>query len=102
LGASGVVPGGANVFPRVYVDLWEAAQAEDLAKLRVAQGRLMRAQALFALDRTHSSNFGSFLKCAKHALQVRGIGQGHLSEPFAPLGMESRQAVERLLEALAD
>jgi len=96
------VNGGANVFPRAYVDLWDAAQRQDTPALRAAQTRLMRTLALYGLDAAHSSGFGSFLKCTKYALQVRGIGQGHLMPPFAPLGAESRKAVERLLADLAE
>lgn len=102
LGAHGVVNGGTNVFPRVYVELWEASQRGDTAALRAAHGRLVRTLALYGLDRAHSSSFGSYLKCTKHALRVLGIGQGHLSPPFAPLGEESRRAVERLLADLAE
>lgn len=102
LGAHGMVNGGSNVFPRVYVNLWEATQAGDAAAMRVAQGRLMHTLALYGLDRAHSSSFGSFLKCTKYALQVLGIAGEHLSPPFAPLGAETRKSVERLLAELAD
>jgi len=102
VGAHGIVNGGANVFPRVYVALYDAAQRGDLAALRTAHGQILRAQALFAADRGASSPFGSFLKCSKHALQVLGIGQGHLAHPFAPLDAETRRAVERLLAELAE
>ena len=102
LGAHGMVPGGANAFPRVYVDLWEAAQRQDAEAVRAAQGRLMGTLALYGIDRAHSSPFGSFLKCLKYALHLRGIGQGHLSPPFAPLGAEARTAVERALANLKE
>jgi dihydrodipicolinate synthase/N-acetylneuraminate lyase len=102
IGAHGIVNGGSNVFPRLYVALWDAAQRGDAAALRAAHGQLLRALELFALDRGNSSAFGSFLKCCKHALSVLGIGQGHLSPTFAPLGAASRRAVERMLAGLAE
>ncbi len=100
LGAHGVVNGGANVFPQLYVALYEAARGGEPAALREAHRRLMRTLPLYGLDLAQSSWFGSYLKCTKHALSLLGIGQGHCAYPFAPLAPETQTAVAELLRTL--
>lgn len=102
MGAHGIVNGGANVFPALYVALYEAAQQGDPAAVRAVQARLIRAQRLFEVDVGRSTWFGSFVKTTKYALQVLGICQEHCSFPFQPLGSEARREVERMLADLAE
>ena len=47
LGAAGGVNGGANVFPELYVALYEAAAANDLERVKALQHHVMAVAALY-------------------------------------------------------
>ena len=102
MGAHGLVNGGMNVFPGVYVSLYRAARSGDVPAVQREHQRLMRCLRLLRVDRAQSSPFGSFVKTTKYALQLMGICSEHLSLPFEPLGAESKRKVEQFLADLAE
>jgi dihydrodipicolinate synthase/N-acetylneuraminate lyase len=79
LGAHGGVCGGANLLPRLYVDLYEAARAKDLARVETLHRVVMRIDStIYSVGRYGSS----FLKGLKCALSCLGICSDFLAEPF--------------------
>lgn len=97
LGASGGVPGGANLCPELYVQLYEAALAGDAARLAPLQQRVMAVStALYGMGR-HSS---SYLKGVKCALACLGICGDFLAEPFHRFREPERAAIEKRLVEL--
>ena len=102
MGAHGIVNGGANLFPRVYLSIYEAARSGDVEALRAAHHELMRCWAVFEVDLPHSTSFGAFVKGAKYGLRVLGICSDHVSFPFEPLSRESKREIERLLRELGE
>ncbi|MBQ0033388.1 MAG: dihydrodipicolinate synthase family protein, partial [bacterium] len=46
MGASGGVAGGANIFPKTFVDIYDAAVAKDVDRVRELQERIMRVSSL--------------------------------------------------------
>ena len=98
LGAHGGVCGGANLLPRLYVDLYEAACAEDLARVESLHKMVMRIDAtIYSVGRYESS----FLKGVKCALACLGICSDFLAEPFHRFREPQRQIIRRYLEELA-
>jgi 4-hydroxy-tetrahydrodipicolinate synthase len=90
-GAHGAVPGGANLFPRLFVDLFEKG-GKDL------QSRVLRLQeTVFAVGR-HASSYLKGLKCA---LSLLGICDDVMAEPFARFRAPERERVRRRLADLA-
>jgi 4-hydroxy-tetrahydrodipicolinate synthase len=86
-GAHGAVPGGANLFPRLFVDLFEKG-GKDL------QSRVLRLQeTVFAVGR-HASSYLKGLKCA---LSLLGICSDLPAEPFARFRAPERERVRRHL-----
>ena len=70
LGAAGGVNGGANVFPELYVALYEAAAANDLERVKALQHHVMAvAASLYTIGRYGSSA----IKGIKCALSLMGI-----------------------------
>jgi dihydrodipicolinate synthase/N-acetylneuraminate lyase len=96
-GAHGGVCGGANLLPRLYVDLYEAACAKDLAKVEPLQRRVMRLCSTVYGVGQHES---SFLKGIKCALSCLGICSDFIAEPFHRFREPQRQIVCRYLEEL--
>jgi dihydrodipicolinate synthase/N-acetylneuraminate lyase len=96
-GAHGGVCGGANLLPRLYVDLYEAAQRGDVARAQVLHRMVMRLKAtLYSVSRERSG----FLRALKCALSCLGICSDFLAEPFRPFGAPERQLVQQHLADL--
>lgn len=96
-GGHGGVNGGANLFPRLYVRLFEAAQAGNLARARQLHACVMRvSNSLYRVGR-HPSAIIKGLKCA---LACRGVCDDFMAEPFHRFRAEERAVVERQLAEL--
>lgn len=73
MGAQGGVNGGANLFPSLYVDMYEAAKARDIDRIRELQKIIMKV--CFAIY--SFAGYGShYMLGLKGALSVEGICNG--------------------------
>jgi len=99
-GGLGGVSGGANLFPKLYVELFQAARAGNLARARELQSQVLRiSRSLYRIGR-HSSSIIKGIKCA---LACLGICGDFMAEPFHRFRAEERALVEnRLREISAD
>lgn len=98
MGAAGGVNGGANLFPRLYVELYEAAMACDTARVVELQKTVMRISTrLYTLGKYGSS----YLKGVKCALSVMGICDDYLSYPYQRFKQEERDKVKEILSTLS-
>jgi 4-hydroxy-tetrahydrodipicolinate synthase len=97
LGGHGGVCGGANLLPRLYVDLYEAACAKDLARVEVLHKTVMRVHATIFSVGQFESRFIKGLKCS---LSLLGICDDFLAEPFHRFRAPQREIVRRDLEEL--
>lgn len=79
LGGHGGVCGGANLCPRLYVDLYEAAVAGDLARVVELHARVMHISSTLYRVGRHGSAFIKGLKCALNEL---GVCDDFMAEPF--------------------
>ncbi len=96
-GGHGGVNGGANLFPQLYVRLFEAAHAGNLARARKLHTCVMRvSNSLYRIGR-HPSAIIKGLKCA---LACRGVCDDFMAEPFHRFRAEERASVERRLKEL--
>ena len=89
LGAHGGVSGGANLAPRLFVDLYEAAVRQDVPRVRALSERV------WFISR-EIYRFGVFqgLKCA---LSLLGVCSDLPAEPFPRVTEADRQAIEKAL-----
>ena len=97
MGASGGVAGGANIFPRLFVDLYNAAYAKDVDRVRALQERVMKASSLLYGVGHHNSSFVKGVKCA---LSLMGICGDALAEPREPFNAADRERIRGSLVAL--
>jgi 4-hydroxy-tetrahydrodipicolinate synthase len=99
-GGHGGVNGGANVFPRLYVKLFEVARAGDVARARQLHAAIMRVSgSLYRIGR-HSSAIIKGIKCALNCL---GVCEDFMAEPFHRFRGEERKVVQaRVAELQAD
>lgn len=87
MGASGGVSGGANMFPKLYVDLYNAAKAKDIETVRKLQLKVMQISTTIYSQGKYGS---SFIKGVKCALSLLGICNDTLALPFVKFDGEDR------------
>ena len=97
MGASGGVAGGANIFPKLFVDLYNAASAKDVDRVRALQERVMKASSLLYGVGHHNSSFVKGVKCA---LSLMGICGDTLAEPREPFNAADRERIRASLVEL--
>ena len=96
MGASGGVAGGANIFPKTFVDIYNAAVAKDVDRVRGLQDRIMRVSSLIYGVGHHNSSFVKGVKCA---LSLMGICSDTLAAPREPFNETDRELIrQRLVE----
>lgn len=94
MGADGGVNGGANMFPELYVAMYNAAEAGDLKTVRELQRRIMQISTTIYTVGKYSS---SYLKGVKCALSLLGICDGYLSYPYRQFRDEERAKIRQAL-----
>jgi 4-hydroxy-tetrahydrodipicolinate synthase len=96
-GGHGGVSGGANVFPSLYVSLFNACRAGDAARAFRLHAQVLRvSSSLYRIGR-HPSAVIKGIKCA---LACLGICDDFMAEPFHRFRAEERALVEQRLAAL--
>ena len=97
LGGHGGVCGGANLFPRLYVDLYEAASAAQLERIAPLHARVMQlGETIYSVGK-HRSAFIKGLKCG---LSCLGICDDFMAEPFQRFGPSQREQIQKYLADL--
>jgi 4-hydroxy-tetrahydrodipicolinate synthase len=97
LGGHGGVNGGANLFPKLYVRLFEAARNGDAARTRELQAQVQRVRdSLYRIGK-HSSSLIKGIKCA---LACLGICDDFMAEPFHRFRAKERAVVQRRVKEL--
>jgi len=79
MGGSGGVNGGANLFPKLYVALYNAAISRDFVRIKELQNLVMEISTKIYTVGSYGS---SYLKGLKAALSGLGIIQGNIAPPF--------------------
>lgn len=97
MGGHGGVCGGANLLPRLYVDLYAAAARGDLLETHKLQQRVMRLSSrLYSVGEAPTS-YLTGLKCA---LSLLGICSGRLAEPLYAMPEERQRVIGQYLKDL--
>lgn len=101
MGASGGVNGGANLFPKLYVALYQAAKSNKIEKVRELQQNVMQISTNIY---TKSPLASSYLRGLKYALSSLDICKGNLSIPFTQydkkIKIEIRKAMDEIIKNL--
>ena len=96
-GAHGGVCGGATLFPKLYVELYEAAAAGQIEKVLELHAQVIRiGQTIYSVGQ-HGSAFIKGLKCA---LSCLAICDDFMAEPFQRFRPEHRERIESYLADL--
>lgn len=95
-GGHGGVNGGANVFPKLFVDAYHAAAAGDDETVRGRQAVIESYQRVYDVGKYASR----FIKATKSALSVLGICSDVMAEPFHHFKAPERERVRVILEEI--
>lgn len=96
-GADGGVNGGANVFPKLYVQFYEAAAAGDLVRCETLRALVVRLGELYRIGKRHAA---SGIKGIKSALSLLGICDDAVAPPLHRFQEAERVRVQQVLDEL--
>jgi 4-hydroxy-tetrahydrodipicolinate synthase len=95
-GGHGGVAGGANINPKLFVDMYNAAVAGDVEKMRQLQKDIFTLRQLYFCGKYSST----FIKGVKCSLNCMGICSDFMAEPFHTFRLPERQTIEKILKQL--
>lgn len=97
-GAHGGVCGGSNLYPKLYVRLYEAAARGD-------RNTVERLQEIVLAVSDGVYNVGdpgsAYLRGLKTAVSIVGIGNGVMAEPYQVMTLDERETVRQALNTAA-
>lgn len=96
LGGHGAIPGGANVMPRLFADLYAAVRAGDVARVESLRSQARQLAKLY--DVGHMP--GRIVVGIKTALAAMGICHDAVASSFERFGAERQRQVADVLAAL--
>jgi 4-hydroxy-tetrahydrodipicolinate synthase len=97
VGAHGGVHGGANMFPRLYVSMYQAAASGNWQEAdRLQQAVLSISQSIY----TASDGPSAIIKGIKTALDLMGVCSDQLAEPLARHSASAREQIRDNLDRL--
>lgn len=96
-GGHGAVPGGANLFPKLFVDLYNASLERDFEKITVLRNKVMMIDNTIYCVGKHKSRVLKGIKCA---LSVMDICNDYVAFPLRKFRIEDRLKIERYIEEL--
>jgi 4-hydroxy-tetrahydrodipicolinate synthase len=96
-GGHGSMAAGSNVWPGLFVELYNAAQKRDLKRLTALHRRVIEFGNVIYRVRPDTESPIKGIKCGLSALGVCG---DTMAEPFAPYSGEEREWIRQGLEAM--
>ncbi len=97
LGIHGGVNGGSNLFPELYVALYEAASAGDVPKTRALHDLVLEVSRRLYCTTDSTSSYLRGIKCAASQL---GLCRNVLAAPYAPFEGAQVDAIRNHLHEL--
>ena len=98
IGAHGGVCGGANLFPKLFVALYRAARAGQMAEAELLQQRVRSVgELLYGIGEAESS----YLRGLKLGLELMGICKSTLAPPFVAADPKRHEKLGEILKEYA-
>ena len=93
-GGHGAVAGGANIFPRLFVELYEAACNKDFERIQVLRQVLIKMhRTLYNLGSTSTKSITA-IKCA---LDIMGICSDYMARPLCKFDAKNKEKIRDYL-----
>ena len=97
MGADGGVNGGANMFPELYVKMYEVASRGDIPEVRRLQNSIMKISTSIYTVGNCPSSYLQGLKCA---LELMGLCEGGLALPYVSVSDDGRERIRAALQSI--
>ncbi len=97
MGGHGGVNGGANMFPKLYVDLYTAAMARNFERIMPLHQKVMQISTMIYSVGSYGSSYLKGLKCV---LSLMGICHDFMAEPFRKFKEAERKVIYKILREL--
>ena len=98
MGGHGGINGGANMFPELYVAMYNAAKDRDIDKMLQLQQLIMQISTSIYTVGKHGSSYLKGLKCALAQLGI--INDDFVASPFYKFEAPEHLRIQKALEAL--
>lgn len=95
-GGDGGVNGGANFYPRLFVELYQAVKSGDAQRAEELQKKLLQLGQIYSVGK-HASAVVKGMKCACSLL---GLCEDRMAEPFDRFNEPEREKVRAVLRSL--
>ncbi len=95
-GGDGGVAGGANIYPALFVELYDACVANDPHRIAAAREKVIQLQGIYEIGKYASR----FIKATKCSLSLLDICDDFMAEPFHRFHAPERQRVKAVLDAM--
>jgi 4-hydroxy-tetrahydrodipicolinate synthase len=95
LGGHGGISGGANIFPSLYVQLYEAAAKGDIERTRQLHEIVIQISSTIYNTGQYNSRVIKGVKCS---LSILGICNDYIAEPFHRFRKTEREKIEAYLK----
>jgi 4-hydroxy-tetrahydrodipicolinate synthase len=96
-GGHGAVAGGANIYPGLFVEMYNASVEKDLVKIAVLRDKIMMIENTIYSVGKHKSRFILGIKCA---LSVMNICSEYVAPPLHNFKKEERKKIEQHISDL--
>lgn len=96
-GGHGAVAGGANLYPRLFVDLYDASVAKDMEKVeKLREIMLMIHKKIYDVGPYTSK----YIKTIKSGLAALGICSDYVASPFTQFGKQETEQIRKNITEL--
>lgn len=96
-GGHGGVNGGANMFPKLYVAMYEAVLEKDFERISLLQEKILQiSSSLYSVGDSPAK----YLQGVKCALSLMGICSDTLALPYYSFGDQGKEKIRKSLEQL--
>ncbi len=96
-GGHGAVSGGANIFPRLFADLFDASEAKDMEKISILRDKIVQiGNKIYNVGKYTSKH----IKTTKCALSVMGICNDYVAHPLRKFNEPERKQIEQNLKEI--
>ena len=96
-GGHGAVSGGANIYPRLFADLYDASVAKDMEKIATLRKKIVEIGNLIYDVGQYTSKH---IKTTKCALSVMGICNDYVAHPLRKFNEPERKRIEQGLKEI--
>lgn len=97
LGGDGGVAGGGNIFPKLFVDCYNACVAGDSVRVESLQSDINALQQIYEVGKYASK----YIKATKCCLSLLGICDDFMAEPFHRFRAPERERIRAILAPLS-